>query len=177
MRQILPPWPTSGRCMVAAAIWHCSSGAGRTTRDLLPGDPPSPDAVREARRHVRAMIAAELRPLAKAGTPDRAVGTSKTMRSLARICGAAPSDEGPLVSRVLSKDRLAEWIPKMMAMAGDELQALPGVSPSRAHQIVPGALVAEAAMDIFGLAELEICPWALREGVILERIDRISRSG
>jgi exopolyphosphatase/guanosine-5'-triphosphate,3'-diphosphate pyrophosphatase len=32
-------------------------------------------------------------------------------------------------------------------------------------------------MDIFDLPELEICPWALREGVILERIDRISRSG
>jgi exopolyphosphatase / guanosine-5'-triphosphate,3'-diphosphate pyrophosphatase len=29
-------------------------------------------------------------------------------------------------------------------------------------------------MDIFGLAELEICPWALREGVILERLDQLS---
>ena len=29
-------------------------------------------------------------------------------------------------------------------------------------------------MDIFDLAELEICPWALREGVILERLDQIS---
>ena len=59
-------------------------------------------------------------------------------------------------------------------MAPEELAALPGVSPSRAHQIVPGALVAEACMDIFDLAELEICPWALREGVILERIDQLS---
>ncbi|MGZ8738660.1 MAG: Ppx/GppA phosphatase family protein, partial [Nocardioides sp.] len=113
----------------------------------------------------------------RAGVPDHAVATSKTFRSLARICGAAPSDEGPMVSRVLSADRLAEWIPKLMAMSDEELEDLPGVSPSRAHQIVPGALVAEATMDIFGLTELEICPWALREGVILERIDRISRSG
>ena len=45
------------------------------------------------------------------------------------------------------------------------------ISPEQAD------VVAEAAMDIFGLTELEICPWALREGVILERIDRISRSG
>ena len=54
---------------------------------------------------------------------------------------------------------------------------MPGVSPSRTHQIVPGALVAEAAMDIFDLDELEICPWALREGVILERLDQISVLG
>jgi exopolyphosphatase/guanosine-5'-triphosphate,3'-diphosphate pyrophosphatase len=29
-------------------------------------------------------------------------------------------------------------------------------------------------MDLFGLAELEICPWALREGVILRRLDTLS---
>jgi exopolyphosphatase/guanosine-5'-triphosphate,3'-diphosphate pyrophosphatase len=64
-----------------------------------------------------------------------------------------------------------------MAMSRGDLADLPGVSASRSHQIVPGALVAEAVLDIFDLAELEICPWALREGVILERIDRIGRPG
>ena len=63
--------------------------------------------MREARKQVRATIAAELRPLAKAGTPDRAVGTSKTMRSLARICGAAPSGEGMYAARALELDALA----------------------------------------------------------------------
>jgi exopolyphosphatase/guanosine-5'-triphosphate,3'-diphosphate pyrophosphatase len=62
-------------------------------------------------------------------------------------------------------------------MSPQELARLQGVSPSRTHQIVPGALVAEAAMDIFDLDELEICPWALREGVILERLDQISVLG
>ena len=76
--------------------------------------------------------------------------------------------------RVLALATLSDWIPKLMDMSADELADLPGVSPSRAHQIVPGALVAEACMDIFDLSELEICPWALREGVILERLDRIS---
>ncbi len=56
----------------------------------------------------------------------------------------------------------------------EELADLPGVSASRTHQILPGAMVAVAAMDIFDLDELEICPWALREGVILERIDQFS---
>ena len=59
----------------------------------------------------------------------------------------------------------------------EQLSALPGVSARRAHQIVPGALVAEACMDIFDLPELEICPWALREGVILERLDHLSFLG
>ena len=62
-------------------------------------------------------------------------------------------------------------------MSPEQLADLPGVSASRTHQIVPGALVAEAAMDIFDLEALEICPWALREGVILERLDQLSVLG
>ena len=112
--------------------------------------------------------------LLRPGAPDRAAATSKTFRSLARICGAAPSGDGPLVPRVLELETLSDWIPKLMDMSDDELADLPGVSPSRTHQIVPGALVAEACMDIFDLPALEICPWALREGVILERLDQIS---
>jgi len=81
------------------------------------------------------------------------------------------------VPRTLPLEELREWIPKLVAMAPDELAALPGVSASRAHQIVPGALVAEGCMDIFDLTELEICPWALREGVILERLDQLSVLG
>jgi exopolyphosphatase/guanosine-5'-triphosphate,3'-diphosphate pyrophosphatase len=78
---------------------------------------------------------------------------------------------------MLRQAELREWIPKLVTMPLDELSALPGVSPSRAHQIVPGALVAEACMDIFDLPALEICPWALREGLILERLDHLSVLG
>jgi exopolyphosphatase/guanosine-5'-triphosphate,3'-diphosphate pyrophosphatase len=48
---------------------------------------------------------------------------------------------------------------------------LEGVSAERAPQIVAGALVAEASMRALGLESLDICPWALREGVILRRLD------
>ncbi|MGG5260001.1 Ppx/GppA family phosphatase [Phycicoccus avicenniae] len=148
-------------------------GAGRVTRDLLPGDPPSPDAVREARRVVRATIAAELRPLAKAGAPDLAVGTSKTMRSLARICGAAPSSEGMYEARVLPREALAERLPEIAAMTAAERADLPGVSGSRSRQLLAGAIVADATMDLLGLDQLQICPWALREGILLRHLDRM----
>jgi exopolyphosphatase / guanosine-5'-triphosphate,3'-diphosphate pyrophosphatase len=152
-------------------------GAGRLTRDWLQGDPPSPEAVREARRRIRADIAREAGAVLRGGAPDHAVGTSKTFRSLARVCGAAPSGEGMLVRRVLPAKVLAEKLPELAAMPNAEKADLPGVSANRAHQILAGALVADAVMDIFELPELEICPWALREGVILERLDQISVLG
>jgi exopolyphosphatase/guanosine-5'-triphosphate,3'-diphosphate pyrophosphatase len=79
-----------------------------------------------------------------------------------------------LVKRTLPHDELVARIPSLFSMSVEELGGLPGVSPSRAHQVVAGALVADAVMDIYDLPELEICPWALREGIILERLDQIS---
>lgn len=152
-------------------------GAGRLTRDHLPAVPPAAGDVRALRRQVRAAIARDAGAVLRSGPVDHAVGTSKTLRSLARICGAAPAAEGPRVRRVLPAAALEEWVPKLEAMSLAELRALPGVSPARAHQLLAGALVAAAAMDIFGHAELEICPWALREGVLLERLDKMSLLG
>ncbi|MDT0183552.1 Ppx/GppA phosphatase family protein [Microbacterium sp. ARD31] len=154
--------------------WSLPLGAARMARMWFDGDRPSDDDIRELRKQIRAEIARDAGHLLRPGAPDKAAATSKTFRSLARICGAAPSAEGPLVPRVLELETLSDWIPKLMELSPDELADLPGVSPSRTHQIVPGALVAEACMDIFDLTELEICPWALREGVILERLDQIS---
>lgn len=152
-------------------------GAGRLTREWLTADPPDPDVVRELRRKIRADVARNAGIVLRAGQPDHAVATSKTFRSLSRICGAAPSSEGPRARRLLERSALADRLPDLLRMNDDERRLLPGVSPQRSHQIVAGALVAEAVMDIFGLEALEICPWALREGILLERIDEISILG
>jgi exopolyphosphatase/guanosine-5'-triphosphate,3'-diphosphate pyrophosphatase len=146
-------------------------GAGRLTRDRLHGDPPDPSEVRELRRDVRAQIAAVVGRVARVGPPDRVVATSKTFRSLARITGAAPSSEGPYVRRVLTADALRAQLPRLAAMTAAQRARLPGVSPGRAAQLLAGALVADAAMDLFDVAAVELCPWALREGVILARLD------
>jgi exopolyphosphatase/guanosine-5'-triphosphate,3'-diphosphate pyrophosphatase len=159
---------------VPDVAWSLPIGAARLAREYFRDGSPGEATLRELRKKIRADIARDAGHLLRGGPPDVAAATSKTFRSLARICGAASSDQGPLVERVLHQRDLVRWIPRLVDMAADDLAALPGVSPSRTHQIVPGALVAEAVMDIFGLEALQICPWALREGVILERLDQIS---
>ena len=105
--------------------------------------------------------------------PELAVATSKTFRQLARVTGAAPSAEGPYVRRVLERDDLGDWLPRIAAMTAAARAELPGVSSGRAGQLVAGALVAEAVLDIFDQSELVLCPWALREGVILRHMDAL----
>ena len=150
-------------------------GAGRLTRDFLKGDPPSPDSVRDLRKHARATIAEVVGQLRRVGDPRMAVATSKTFKQLARIGGAAPSSEGIHVPRVLRADDLHEIVPRLAEMTIDERRELPGVSEGRSAQMVAGAVVAEAAMDLLELEELVVCSWALREGIILRRLDGLPR--
>ncbi|MEU4494334.1 Ppx/GppA family phosphatase [Streptomyces sp. NBC_00210] len=151
-------------------------GAGRLTAAMLPGDPPDPQDVRALRRHVRAEIARVVGEFNRLGRPDHVVATSKTFRQLARIAGAARSTEGLYVQRELSRKSLQEWVPKLSSMTVEQRKELPGVSEGRARQLLAGALVAEGAMDLFGVQAAEICPWALREGVILRRLDHLPTS-
>jgi len=148
-------------------------GAGRLTRDWFRTDPPSAEEVRQLRRHIRTEIARQAGEVTRGGGPDRAVATSKTFRQLARISGVAPSAEGPYVPRLVSHADITELAKRLPALSGAERADLPGVSRSRAPQLAAGAMVADAAMDLFGLTELEVCPWALREGVILRRLDAL----
>jgi exopolyphosphatase / guanosine-5'-triphosphate,3'-diphosphate pyrophosphatase len=146
-------------------------GAGRLTRAFLVGDPPTPDSVRELRRHARATIAEVAGRLRRVGEPRLAVATSKTFRQLARVCGAAPSSEGDYVRRVLRLGDVREIVPRLAGMTAAERGKIPGVSEGRSEQMVAGAIVAEAAMELLEVDELVMCPWALREGLILHRMD------
>jgi exopolyphosphatase / guanosine-5'-triphosphate,3'-diphosphate pyrophosphatase len=148
-------------------------GAGRLTRDWFTADPPPPEEIRALRRDVRAEIARHAGHFLRGGTADHAVGTSKTFRQLARIAGAAPSGEGFYVKRFLKHTDVSMWAERLAAMSSGERARLPGVSEGRAGQMVAGAIVADAVMDLMGVTQLEICPWALREGVILKRLDTL----
>jgi len=148
-------------------------GAGRLTRDLITGDPPSPDEVRKLRRYVRAVIANDIGGMLRHGAADHVVGTSKTFRQLARIAGAAPSADGPYAKRALSHADIATWARKLPEMTAAERAKLPGVSVGRASQLAAGAIVADAILDLLQVDGLELCPWALREGVILRRLDTL----
>jgi exopolyphosphatase/guanosine-5'-triphosphate,3'-diphosphate pyrophosphatase len=157
--------------------WSLPLGAGRLSREHFADKPPGDKALRKLRKQIRTDIAHEAGTMLRHGAPHHAVATSKTFRSLARICGAAPSSDGLFVRRVLPASELDEWVPKLLEMSVDDIADLPGVSSDRAQQVVAGALVAAAVMDVFDLSELEICPWALREGVILDRLDQLSARG
>jgi len=52
-----------------------------------------------------------------------------------------------------------------------------GVRADVVRGAAAGALVAEAALEMFEFPSMEICPWALREGLILRRLDQLVFEG
>ena len=142
-------------------------GALRLTKDHLEGDPYSKKSLRRLTDFVDIQIAEVLPTLLQHQESDRSIGTSKTLRTIARLCGDWLQDD----AKEIKADSLRRILPRLCEMTEEDRRDLPGVSATRARQIVAGALVSESIMRNLDIRKLEICPWALREGIILKWLD------
>jgi exopolyphosphatase/guanosine-5'-triphosphate,3'-diphosphate pyrophosphatase len=146
-------------------------GASRLTRDFLSGDPYKEKDIKELESHVReGMREAVSKELVEHGA-DHFVATSKTFRTLARLGNYWFEDN----TKYLKLASLEKIVGKLAGMSNKQRADLPGVSESRAKQILSGAIVARAAMNRLEINQLEICPWALREGIVLKWLDWMER--
>lgn len=152
-------------------------GAGRLTREWLTEDPPTAKSVKELRKYIKSTLKEPVAATQALGSPHLVTGSSKTFRALARITGAAPSSMGPHVRRELHLSDLGLWTQRLSAMSSSDRLYLPGVSVARAKQVLAGALVAQSAMELFKVQTMQISPWALREGLILRRLDQLVFDG
>jgi len=142
-------------------------GASRLTKSHLEDDPYSKKSIRNLRDYIESKIAEVLPTMMQHQKTDRAIATSKTLRTLARLCGDWIEGDG----KSLTLDALRKITPKLAEMSNKERSELPGVSSTRSRQIVAGAFVAESVMRNLEIPELHICPWALREGIVLKYLD------
>jgi len=145
-------------------------GAGRLTRQFLKGDPFTSKSLKALEEYLEEKIeplAASLSTFEK----DNAAGTSKTFRTLAKLS----QNLFPKFGQHLTLNALDELVPKLQGLSLEKRQELPSVSAERAPQIVAGAMVAKQLMQTLELKEIRICPWALREGIVLHRLDWIER--
>ncbi|ANK55664.1 Ppx/GppA phosphatase family protein [Corynebacterium pseudotuberculosis] len=154
------------------AAFSLDLGAARLTHDWFDTDPPERRKINLLRDFIDAELVESAKILRTYGEARLAVGTSKTFRTLGRLTGASPSPAGLFIKRELSAPGLRQLIAFISRMTAADRAELEGVSANRSQQIVAGALVAEAAMRALGIEHLEICPWALREGVILRRMEQ-----
>ena len=149
-------------------------GAGRMTVQFLPDDPPGPEAIDALRAHAADMLRPVAERFAAQPRPDHVVGSSKAIRSLARLAGYPAPGWSSIERFVLPRRELKAWIPRLARIPAETRQELPGITADRTFQIVAGAVVLHQAMKAMDVEELEVSPWALREGVLLRYIESLS---
>jgi exopolyphosphatase / guanosine-5'-triphosphate,3'-diphosphate pyrophosphatase len=151
-------------------------GAGRMTVQFLPDDPPGEGAVEALRAHARSILEPVADGFLSQPRPDHVVGSSKAIRSLAKLAGYPVPGWSGIERMLLPRAALGSWIPRLARIPASARQELPGITPDRTFQIVAGAVVLHAAMTAMRVDELEVSPWALREGVLLRYIESLSWS-
>ena len=142
-------------------------GAARMTRDFLSGDPYSAKDVKFLQDYVASNLEDKLPAILRSHDANHFVATSKTFRTLARLSGHWFNDN----PKYLELANLEAMTRNLAGMTDKARADLPGVSASRAQQIVAGAIIAHSVMAVLDIDRVEICPWALREGVVLRRLD------
>jgi exopolyphosphatase/guanosine-5'-triphosphate,3'-diphosphate pyrophosphatase len=104
-----------------------------------------------------------------------AIGSSGTIAAVAAMAQAASGSEPP---KTFNRFRLTaddvRAVAKAAAGAASVKQRarLPGLEAARADIILAGVLILEGVVESFGVDELEVSTYALREGVLLDTYQR-----
>lgn len=157
----------SGNDETPEATLSLPLGAARLTRDFLNGDPYSSKNVKFLETFVKNKLENALPAILRSHNANHFVATSKTFRTLARLSGYW-FNENPKYLEIINLEMMTS---KLAEMTNKSREELPGVSTGRAQQIVAGVIVARSVMDALEIERVEICPWALREGIVLRRLD------
>lgn len=160
----------------ARGLWYAASenlGVGTLTAQFVESDPLS----KRDRRRLRAHIVDTLGPIADVVRPYRprlVVGSSGTLEDIARMAALRAKRELPrsLNQFTFTRSEFARVHDAVLAATAAERLRFDGLETRRVDLIPAGVVFLATAMDLFEFEEMTISEWALREGILLEAIDR-----
>lgn len=157
----------------ALSLYSVRVGAVRLTERYLCSDPPKTKEISNLKSEVHAAFERPARELRTAKW-QRASGTSGTILAIgASLRNSTKNDKNQAAAPTeteISLSQLARLNDELAGMSSAERRALKGISPQRSEIIVAGGYILEGAMRALGINLISTCDWALREGVIIDRL-------
>jgi exopolyphosphatase/guanosine-5'-triphosphate,3'-diphosphate pyrophosphatase len=156
------------------AVRSFKLGAVRLTDRFFPGRSLHPASVQACRTYIRSALTVFRREVAEHGF-ELAVASSGTAEAVGRMVHAA-SGAAPLRTfnsfqwTATAHREVVERLVRARTVA--DRQKLPGLDPARADIILAGALILEGVIDVFGVRGYTYSDYALREGALLDAIQR-----
>ena len=156
-----------------SVLYSVNLGAVGLTERFISSDPPKPKELRALRDEIRAALERPSREL-RGATWQQATGTSGTIIALgeslrARENGRKSEGARPAGAEVLL-NQLSRFNEQVAGMDSAERRRLPGISAQRAEILVAGGQILEGSMRALGIKQLRTCDYALREGVVIDRL-------
>jgi exopolyphosphatase/guanosine-5'-triphosphate,3'-diphosphate pyrophosphatase len=147
-------------------------GAARMTAQFVKSDPISERELLQLRKHYEH----ELVPLVeqiKSLRPVKAIGTSGTLENLAVMCGSTPPANGDgLPRQTIERHAFEKLLAELLESSTKDRARIRGLDDQRKDQIVAGAVLVGQLFDRLHLKRIDICPMALREGILLDYLSR-----
>ena len=153
-------------------------GAIRLSTRFFADEPLTSAQVKQCRAYVRAYLAPVARDLLRHGF-DVALGSSGTILSIAAMVLARRGEEpGRTVGNVtFTRKELGKVVAALVAApTAKQRLKTPGLDPRRADIIVAGAILLEEAAAVLGFEAMTVSDYALREGLLLDTLQRTSDS-
>lgn len=161
---------------VPLALFSVDLGAIGLSEKLLKSDPPKTKELGELRHEIQAAFERPARELRNV-TWQQATGTSGTILALgAALRARRESDEQRRNQPAQPSEvdiplgLLVRLNVNLASLTVSERKRLGGISAQRSQMIVAGGQILEGAMRALRLNSLLTCEWALREGVIIDRL-------
>ena len=135
-------------------------GCVRVTERFFASDPPTPDELAAAARHVR-----EILPVRPART---AIGVAGTVTTLATLdLGDDEYEPQRTHGHRISRAAVDRELDRLAAMTLEERLAVPGIEPGRAPVIVAGLVILREVLDAYDLPEIEVSERDILHGAAL----------
>ena len=133
-------------------------------------DPLAPSDWCRIADHVRDSLAAT--PLARCRYPAQGVGAGGTFTTLANVHLKASGVEHPLHGYSVRAEELELLALRLAFTSRAELRKVPGISLDRVGIVPAGTCLAFHLIRYLGLSSLTICDRGLREGLLVELIEK-----
>jgi exopolyphosphatase/guanosine-5'-triphosphate,3'-diphosphate pyrophosphatase len=146
-------------------------GAARLTEEFVTTDPVDATEFRAMRAHVRKMLGPVFRTAHEMGV-RRVVGSSGTLKNIAELTAAAAGEAGTYFDYVFDAFNVRRVTKLLMTSDRAKRLATPGVQEKRVEQIVAGALLIDVVLKDLGIKRFEVSPDALREGIVIDFVER-----
>jgi len=104
--------------------------------------------------------------------PVKVIGTSGTLENIAAMCGGQAEANGDGLAGVIERGRFDKMLADLLPTRSKDRARIRGLDEGRKDQIIAGALLVDGLFKRLKFKRIHICPSALREGILLDYLNR-----